>query len=341
MPQNVGQLAAGSAYNSIAPRLRPAVAARHDRGRSSRFSATNNLDFIVGVNSYKRTGDMPFGAALRVQRGHRAADRDRQPRDRAERGDGVGEPPGHVPRRLRAREVQPEDPLVHLRQPAARDRLLQVRDRRPGRRAPATTRAATPTATARPTAACRMRRRTPSTRSTGWAWSSCPAGRRRTPASAWAPTTRTRRSSRGRRTPRSTPRRRGRRSPGWPSSPVTRPRCGSTTRPAPLNVSSRAIKNLTLTARYRFNSRSDFTQPFEAYRVRALRRGARGDGRPERAVQHQPQHPRRQRRVHRRFRTARSAPATCSTSTSTASARRRAGRTTRPASRTTSSATSD
>ncbi len=33
---------------------------------------------------------------------------------------------------------------------------------------------------------------------------------------------------------------------------------------AAANVSSRAIKNLTLTGRYRFNSRSDFTRPFEA-----------------------------------------------------------------------------
>jgi hypothetical protein len=63
VPQNVGQLAAGSAYNSIA-RGFDMQSRRDTIAAQLRFSATDNLDLIVGLNSYKRTGDMPWGAAF-------------------------------------------------------------------------------------------------------------------------------------------------------------------------------------------------------------------------------------------------------------------------------------
>ncbi len=64
------------------------------------------------------------------------------------------------------------------------------------------------------------------------------------------------------------------------------------------NVTSRAIKNLTLTARYRFNSRSDFTRPFDAIEYVRFDAVPEETGGVDRAVQHQPQHARRQRGVH-------------------------------------------
>jgi hypothetical protein len=63
VPLNVGQLAAGSAYNSIA-RGFDMQARRDTIAAELRFSATDNLDLVVGVNSYKRTGNMPWGAAF-------------------------------------------------------------------------------------------------------------------------------------------------------------------------------------------------------------------------------------------------------------------------------------
>jgi hypothetical protein len=63
VPQNVGQLATGSVYNSIARQFD--MQSRRDTiSAELRYSATNNLDFIVGVNSYKRTGDQPLGASF-------------------------------------------------------------------------------------------------------------------------------------------------------------------------------------------------------------------------------------------------------------------------------------
>jgi hypothetical protein len=63
VPQNVGQLAGGSAYNSIANPYD--LQSRRDTIKADlRISATDNLDFIFGVNTYKRTGNMPYGAAF-------------------------------------------------------------------------------------------------------------------------------------------------------------------------------------------------------------------------------------------------------------------------------------
>jgi len=63
VPQNVDSLAGGSIYNSIANPFD--LQSRRDTiGAELRFSATNNLDFIFEVNSYKRTGNMPWGASF-------------------------------------------------------------------------------------------------------------------------------------------------------------------------------------------------------------------------------------------------------------------------------------
>jgi Putative outer membrane beta-barrel porin, MtrB/PioB len=62
VPQNVGDLAAGSIYDSIAHPFD--LRSRRDTVNAQlRISATNNFDFIFGVNSYKRTGNMPSGAS--------------------------------------------------------------------------------------------------------------------------------------------------------------------------------------------------------------------------------------------------------------------------------------
>jgi hypothetical protein len=63
VPLNVGHLSAGSAYNSIANGID--IQSRRDTiAGELRFSATDNLDLIVGVNSYSRSGNMPWGAAF-------------------------------------------------------------------------------------------------------------------------------------------------------------------------------------------------------------------------------------------------------------------------------------
>src|SRR5512140_2946489 len=60
VPQNAGQLASGSAYDSIANPFD--LRSRRDTIKADlRISATDNLDFIFGVNSYKRSGSMPYG----------------------------------------------------------------------------------------------------------------------------------------------------------------------------------------------------------------------------------------------------------------------------------------
>ncbi|MGE5127281.1 MAG: MtrB/PioB family outer membrane beta-barrel protein, partial [Betaproteobacteria bacterium] len=63
IPANVGQLAGGSVYDSIA---RPFdLQSRRDTiAAQAKISATDNLDFIFGVNSYKRSGNQPFGASF-------------------------------------------------------------------------------------------------------------------------------------------------------------------------------------------------------------------------------------------------------------------------------------
>jgi Putative outer membrane beta-barrel porin, MtrB/PioB len=63
VPQNAGQLAAGSIYDSIANPFD--LRSRRDTIKADlRISATNNLDFIFGVNTYKRSGNMPYGAGF-------------------------------------------------------------------------------------------------------------------------------------------------------------------------------------------------------------------------------------------------------------------------------------
>ncbi len=60
VPQNVGQLATGSIYNTIAKPFD--MQSRRDTfGGDARLSATDNLDFTLGFLTYKRTGDMPWG----------------------------------------------------------------------------------------------------------------------------------------------------------------------------------------------------------------------------------------------------------------------------------------
>ena len=60
IPQNVGQLLTGTIYNTIA---RPFdMQSRRDTfAGEARISATDNFDFILGFNTYKRSGNMPWG----------------------------------------------------------------------------------------------------------------------------------------------------------------------------------------------------------------------------------------------------------------------------------------
>jgi hypothetical protein len=63
IPQNVGQLATGSIYNTIAQQFD--MQSRRDTfAGEARISATDNLDFTLGFNTYKRTGNMPWGGNL-------------------------------------------------------------------------------------------------------------------------------------------------------------------------------------------------------------------------------------------------------------------------------------
>jgi Putative outer membrane beta-barrel porin, MtrB/PioB len=63
VPQNVGQLAGGSIYNSIANPFD--LQSRRDTiSANLRVSATDNLDFIFDVNSYKRSGNQPYGGGF-------------------------------------------------------------------------------------------------------------------------------------------------------------------------------------------------------------------------------------------------------------------------------------
>ena len=60
VPQNVAQLQTGSIYNTIARTFD--LQSRRDTFRGdARISATDNLDVILGFNTYKRTGNGPFG----------------------------------------------------------------------------------------------------------------------------------------------------------------------------------------------------------------------------------------------------------------------------------------
>ena len=54
------------------------------------------------------------------------------------------------------------------------------------------------------------------------------------------------------------------RSPSWPTCRARRRGMRVNYATGTMNVNSRPIKDVTLTARYRYNSRSDFTRPFDA-----------------------------------------------------------------------------
>ncbi|MGE0453315.1 MAG: MtrB/PioB family outer membrane beta-barrel protein [Vicinamibacteria bacterium] len=63
IPMNVGQLAGGSIYNTIARQFD--LQSRRDTfAGEARISATDNLDFTLGFDTYKRTGNMPWGAGF-------------------------------------------------------------------------------------------------------------------------------------------------------------------------------------------------------------------------------------------------------------------------------------
>jgi len=63
VPQNAAQLATGSIYNSIASPFD--LKYRRDTfAGDARISATDNLDFLASFNTYKRQGNMPWGGAF-------------------------------------------------------------------------------------------------------------------------------------------------------------------------------------------------------------------------------------------------------------------------------------
>ncbi len=63
VPQTVANLGPGSIYNSIANPFD--LQSRRDTiAGEARISATNNFDVILGFNTYKRTGNQPFGAGF-------------------------------------------------------------------------------------------------------------------------------------------------------------------------------------------------------------------------------------------------------------------------------------
>ena len=152
----VAQLAGGTVYNSIANPFD--LQSRRDTiAAELRFSATDNLDFIVGVNTYKRSGNMPWGASFAFPVGiELPLEIDNRETDWLG-GRGVGEPPGDVPLRVPAlrsstRASRPSGGTTRSSRPTSAGPGSPAR-----RRAPATTRAGTPTATGRPTGAWRCR----------------------------------------------------------------------------------------------------------------------------------------------------------------------------------------
>ncbi len=63
VPQTVAQLSTGSIYNSIAKPF-DLQSRRDTLTAEALFSATDNLDFRLGVRTYKRTGNQPYGASF-------------------------------------------------------------------------------------------------------------------------------------------------------------------------------------------------------------------------------------------------------------------------------------
>ncbi|HET9652057.1 MAG TPA: MtrB/PioB family outer membrane beta-barrel protein, partial [Usitatibacter sp.] len=63
VPQTVANLVTGSIYNSIARQFD--LRSRRDTfAANARFSATDNLDFVFDYSTYKRSGNMPYGASF-------------------------------------------------------------------------------------------------------------------------------------------------------------------------------------------------------------------------------------------------------------------------------------
>jgi hypothetical protein len=63
VPQTVAQLAGGSIYNSIAKQFN--LQSRRDTlAADALFSVTDNLDLRIGVKTYQRTGNQPYGASF-------------------------------------------------------------------------------------------------------------------------------------------------------------------------------------------------------------------------------------------------------------------------------------
>jgi hypothetical protein len=63
VPQNTAQLITGSIYSTIAQPVD--MRSRRDTFKGdARISATDNLDFMLGFNTYKRAGNLPFGGGF-------------------------------------------------------------------------------------------------------------------------------------------------------------------------------------------------------------------------------------------------------------------------------------
>ena len=63
VPQTAAQLITGSIYSSIASPID--IQSRRDTIKGdARISATDNIDLILGFNTYKRTGNMPYGGGF-------------------------------------------------------------------------------------------------------------------------------------------------------------------------------------------------------------------------------------------------------------------------------------
>ncbi len=131
IPQNAGQLSGGSVYNSIANPFD--LQSRRDTiAAQLRISATDNLDFTLGVNSYKRSGNMPYGASFAFN----VATELPIVIDNRETDLSVGvewaSHQGMFRFGYEHSKFDQNDPVLHVRQPADGDRLLQDRHHGPG-----------------------------------------------------------------------------------------------------------------------------------------------------------------------------------------------------------------
>jgi len=63
VPQTLAQIQTGTIYNSIAKSFD--MQSRRDTIKADvRFSATDNIDLLLGINTYKRSGSMPWGVGF-------------------------------------------------------------------------------------------------------------------------------------------------------------------------------------------------------------------------------------------------------------------------------------